>query len=71
MIADAVAKAPPGKYDTDETAESWQARRVKNRRIANRKVSHLKETSTHLVEDILAQGPETWLASKGTEHRST
>ena len=42
MIADAVAKAPPGKYDTDETAGSWQARRVKNRRIANRKVSHLK-----------------------------
>ena len=50
MIADAVAKAPPGKYDTDETAGSWQARRVKNRRIANRKVSHLNKLPHTLLE---------------------
>ena len=50
MIAEAVAKAPPGKYDTDETAGSWYARRVKYRRIANRKVCYSESISTHLVE---------------------
>ncbi|ETW77509.1 hypothetical protein HETIRDRAFT_436331 [Heterobasidion irregulare TC 32-1] len=36
MIAEAVAKAPPGKFDIDATAGSWYARRIKNQRIANR-----------------------------------
>ena len=38
MIAEAAAKAPPGKFDIDATAGSWYARRIKNQRIANRTV---------------------------------
>ena len=38
MIAEAVAKLPPGKYDTGATAKDWFARRIKNQRIKNRTV---------------------------------
>ena len=40
MIAEAVARAPPGKYEPGITSEEWQMRRYKARRIANYKVSH-------------------------------
>ena len=38
-IAEAVARAPPGKYTPGVTSEEWQVRRFKARRIANYKVS--------------------------------
>ncbi|KAI0323041.1 Clavaminate synthase-like protein [Amylostereum chailletii] len=57
MIAGAASK---GKYDTQSTAGEWFSRRVKNQRINNRKAS----------KPIMSipQGPETWWASRGTEH---
>ncbi|OCH93542.1 Clavaminate synthase-like protein [Obba rivulosa] len=36
LIADAVAKAPEGKYQAGSTAAQWFARRIKNQRIKNR-----------------------------------
>ncbi|KAH9848648.1 Clavaminate synthase-like protein [Lenzites betulinus] len=51
IIAEAVSKLPPGKYDTDATSKEWFARRIRNQRIKNR------------------TGPETWRASRGTEHQ--
>ncbi|KAI0058454.1 Clavaminate synthase-like protein [Artomyces pyxidatus] len=51
LIADAVVKAPEGKYETGSTAGEWFGRRIANMRLNNRK------------------GPETWHASRGTEHR--
>jgi len=36
LIAEAAANAPPGKYDTGETAGEWVFRRVKYHRIKNR-----------------------------------
>ncbi|KAH9887649.1 Clavaminate synthase-like protein [Cubamyces lactineus] len=53
IIADAVAKAPPGKYETGQTSKDWFARRIKYQRIKNR------------------TGPESWRASRGTEHKPT
>ncbi|KAI0352453.1 Clavaminate synthase-like protein [Trametes cingulata] len=37
MIAEAVAKAPPGKYDPGVTASEWLARRIGSQRAANYK----------------------------------
>jgi len=49
MIAEAVARKPVKKFETNSTSKEWIARRVKYMRTNNRK------------------GPETWLASRGTE----
>jgi isopenicillin N synthase-like dioxygenase len=38
LIADAAARAEPGRFATGATAGEWFARRIKNQRIANRKV---------------------------------
>ena len=38
VIADAIAKLPPGKYDTGATSKEWFTRRIKNQRIKNRTV---------------------------------
>ncbi|KAI0637480.1 Clavaminate synthase-like protein [Trametes polyzona] len=51
VIAEAVAKLPPGKYETGATSKDWFSRRIRNQRIKNR------------------TGPETWRASRGTEHQ--
>ncbi|OSD01897.1 Clavaminate synthase-like protein [Trametes coccinea BRFM310] len=51
LIAEAVSKQPPGKYETGQTSKDWFARRIKYQRIKNR------------------TGPETWRASRGTEHQ--
>jgi len=37
VIAKALKKVPPGKFDTGTTADEWFARRIRNRRLANRK----------------------------------
>ena len=37
-IAQAVARSPPGKFDTGVTAQEWIARRIRTRRAANYKV---------------------------------
>lgn len=38
-IAQAVAAAPPGKYDPGVTAQEWLMRRIKSQRISNYKVA--------------------------------
>ncbi|KAI0760590.1 Clavaminate synthase-like protein [Fomes fomentarius] len=35
MIADAIAKATPGKYEPGATAQEWLARRIRSRRVTN------------------------------------
>lgn len=52
IIAEALKRAPEGKFSTGSTARDWFTRRIKNQRIANR------------------TGPETWRASRGTEHKT-
>ncbi|RPD55166.1 Clavaminate synthase-like protein [Lentinus tigrinus ALCF2SS1-7] len=37
QIAQAVANAPPGKFETGETAQEWTSRRFRTRRVANYK----------------------------------
>ncbi|KIP11665.1 hypothetical protein PHLGIDRAFT_99067 [Phlebiopsis gigantea 11061_1 CR5-6] len=37
LIADAVAQAPEGQYETGSTARDWVARRIRNLRLKNRK----------------------------------
>lgn len=66
IIADSVSKAAPGKYDTGVTASDWFERRIRNRRLANRKVRAYAAFMTIVTH--LLQGPETWWASRGTEH---
>lgn len=41
MIAEAVAKAPEGQFQTGATAYDWFTRRIKYQRINNRTVSRL------------------------------
>ena len=41
MIADAVAKAPAGKYEPGTTAQEWLARRVRSQRASQYKVRYL------------------------------
>ena len=72
MVAEAVRKPENAGFKTGgATAGEWFARRIKNQRIKNRKVNF---ESTRLgtiftTKDI--QGPETWKASRGTEHRAS
>jgi hypothetical protein len=72
MIAEAVAQcANPDKFNTGQTAGAWFARRIKNERIANRKVwPTLLCFSQVGVRWLIpaSQGPETFRASRGTEH---
>ena len=71
MIAEAVAKLPPGKYDTGATAKDWFARRIKNQRIKNRTVcrSFTYRVINQAEIPSATQGPETWRSSRGTEHK--
>jgi hypothetical protein len=73
LIADAVQKLPERNFDTGETAADWFTRRVKYMRINNRKVSRLPIKHRCAVSPFPNmvnhhQGPETWAASRGTEH---
>ncbi|TFY72151.1 hypothetical protein EVG20_g849 [Dentipellis fragilis] len=71
MIKEAVDKVP-GKYDAGVTSKEWFARRIKNQRVANRTVrTHfLLLGLSHLIaSNIALKGPETWRASRGTEHQ--
>lgn len=67
IIADSVSKAAPGTYETGVTAQDWFERRIRNRRLANRKVC-VYVPSPRPRRLTLLQGPETWWASRGTEH---
>ena len=71
MIADAVKRSPDSSiYLTQQTAEEWFARRVKYQRINNRVVRTLI-VQYKKCHSFCMQGPETWHASRGTEHTET
>jgi hypothetical protein len=71
-IADVVARSPePGQFETGQSAGEWFARRIKNQRIKNRTVGPFPGVGVVAggIADVRsAQGPETWRASRGTEH---
>ena len=70
IIAEAIAKLPEDKYNTGSTSLDWFTRRIKNQRIKNRTVSCRGRSEVDNVwRLIVPQGPETWRASRGTEHR--
>ncbi|KAG6906669.1 hypothetical protein DXG01_012697 [Tephrocybe rancida] len=56
LIADAVARSPTMNLNTGATSSEWFTRRIKNQRLENRKT---------LTPSL--KGPETWMASRGTE----
>ena len=66
IIVEAASKAAPGQYNTGVTAQDWFERRIRNRRLANRKVCMSSAVDLLLLNP--SQGPETWWASRGTEH---
>jgi hypothetical protein len=67
VVADAVAAKPEQIFDTKVTAGEWFARRVKNRRIKNRTVYLFIYYGSLGSPYIFLKGPETWMASRGTE----
>ena len=71
MIAEAAAGAPEGRYATGATAREWFRRRIQNQRIKNRTVSTMSSCiyMSRELKFVPSQGPETWMASRGTEHK--
>lgn len=67
MIDDAVAGTPEKKFETGSTALDWFSRRIRNQRINNRKVLLRMSFFIIPITDLESQGPETWMASRGTE----
>ena len=66
IIAKAVSEAPEKNFNPESTSLEWFTRRVKNQRINNRKVT--RSFDCDCVVHEFKQGPETWIASRGTEH---
>ena len=70
MIAEAAAGAPEGRYATGVTAGEWFKRRTQNRRIKNQTVSMSSCIyMSRKLKFVPSQGPETWMASRGTEQQ--
>ena len=71
MIAEAAAGAPEGQYATGVTAGEWFKRRTQNRRIKNQTVSTMSSCiyMSRKLKCLPSQGPETWMASRGTEQK--
>jgi hypothetical protein len=69
MIAEAVKTHPNKNFETGSISFEGFRGRVKNQRIKNRKVSSLfvKRHYCGCVDSNDNQGPETWMASRGTE----
>ncbi|EJD04538.1 Clavaminate synthase-like protein [Fomitiporia mediterranea MF3/22] len=57
------------KYEPNTTAIEWFARRIRNQRIKNRAVSIFLFVPIEVILMIRYQGPETWRASRGMEHK--
>ncbi|KAJ7499645.1 hypothetical protein FB451DRAFT_1162106 [Mycena latifolia] len=68
MIADAVTRTPEKDFETGCTSLEWFTRRIKNQRMKNRTVS-MRDPLFVLGLNRNCQGPETWMNSRGTEHR--
>ncbi len=69
MISESVANTDsPATYSPNVTAQDWFARRIKNQRIKNRTVSILSSYALGRKLTVF-QGPETWKASRGMEHK--
>ena len=56
------------RYEPNATSREWHARRVKYQRLSNRKVSKYFFHSFRFFT-LGHQGPETWKASRGMEHK--
>jgi hypothetical protein len=72
VIAEAVKKQPDRNFETGSTAAEWFARRIKYQRIGNRTVGTCSVCySGYDYGCRILQGPESWAASRGTEHTPT
>jgi hypothetical protein len=72
VIAEAVKNRPEKNFETGSTAMEWFARRIKYQRINNRTVGTLLCVAAGVIMNAgISQGPETWAASRGTEHTPT
>lgn len=70
MVAEAIERvADKSIYFSGQTSKEWFFRRIKLQRTKNQKVWPFCTLPSVPVLMYVVQGPETWRASRGTEHR--